>query len=70
MISYTGNVDYVSIPVDITFPTGETAVLFNISTMNETYILTIAVNPASLINSSVNIRTSNASVIIIDDDRK
>ena len=52
-------------------------VLFNVSTIidnileiNETYTLAIAVNPDSLINTSVNISTSSASMIIIDDDRK
>ena len=77
MWNIVGNVDYVSRPVNITFSAGETTVSFNISTivdntleMNETYILEIYINPVSLMNSSVSITPSNASVIIIDDDRK
>ena len=38
--------------------------------VNETYILAVAIDPISLINSSVSIITSNTTVIIIDDDRK
>ena len=45
-------------------------IIDNILEINETYVLAITVNPVSLINSSVIITTSNATVIIIDDDRK
>ena len=67
----------MSRPTSVTFSAGETTVLFNVSTIidntleiNETYALALAVNPDSLINTSVIISTSSASVIIIDDDRK
>ena len=73
----TGNVDYISTPIAVTFSAGETTVSFNVSTImdntlefNETFILMVTINPASLINSTVNITTISAPVIIIDDDRK
>ena len=77
IIVIIGNVDYISRPVSITFPAGVTVVSFNVSTIidntlevNETYTLAVAINPTSLINSSVNITTINTTIIIIDDDRK
>ena len=73
----TGNVDYISTPISVTFSAGETTVSFNVSTImdntlefDEIFILTVTINPASLVNSSVSITTISAPVIIIDDDRK
>ena len=77
MYCIVGDIDYISRPTSVTFSAGETTLLFNVSTIiddtleiNETYTLALAVNPDSLINTSVSISTSSASVVIIDDDRK